>query len=137
MKKYSKNFDRDYDFYLRNVDIFTFSGKAPPIVLLNRDGKSAKECFHIFDSTGVLHACREQILLKDLLVTKASVNLHISLWAQGVVQGVLCPPELEEMMGEYGAPDWVAKAVLRQAEPRLIEQSKRIERGPHLGLNRV
>lgn len=126
-RRYKANFNRDYAFYSRNIDTLNFSGKYPPIILDDPDGKSAKECFYIFDSTGVLGACSEPLLLQKLMVCKASVNLHISLWAEGVRQNVLCPPELKEMMTEYSAPDWVMKAVLRQSEPYLIKQSKSME----------
>jgi hypothetical protein len=115
MKKYSKSFERDYDFYLRNVDVLSFSGKHPPAIISDLGGRSAKECFHAFDSTGELAACREAPLLQKLLVCKASVNLHIKMWAQGMRLGVLCPPELREWLDGYGAPAWVLKAVLRQS----------------------
>jgi len=115
MKKYSRNFNRDYDFYLRNVELFDFSGKHPPVIPHDPSGKSAKECFHAFDSTGDLLACKESSLLCKLLVCKASVNLNIKLWVQGMAVGVLCPPELSEYLGSIGAPPWAMRAVLGQS----------------------
>lgn len=115
-KKYSKAFKRDYNFYLANLDVFSFSGRPVPKVDFAPEGASAKQCFFIYDSTGKWEPCREPELLQRLLVCKASVNLNIKLWAQGIRQGVLCPPELREMMTEYGAPDWVCQATLNQGE---------------------
>lgn len=122
--KYSNAFERDYAFYLASLDIFSFSGKHPPQVVANESGHSAKYCFHVYDSTGKMLLCHEPQLLQKLLVCKASVNFHVKLWAQGIKQHVLCPPELKEMCIEYNAPDWVFKATLRQSERELMRQSR-------------
>jgi len=125
--KYSQAFTRDYTFYRANLDTFIFSGKHSPQLEWDPLGHAAKWCFYIYDSTGKMLPCWEPGLLQKILVCKASVNLHIKLWAQGIAQGVLCPPELDEILTGYAAPDWVAKAVLRQGERRLLEQSRRVE----------
>ena len=113
--KYSKSFERDYKFYSRNLDVFSFSGKpAPEIVVSPDDGLDAKECFYLYDSTGQLKPCVRPELLQRLLVCKASVNLHVKLWAMGIQQGVLDLPELGRYLHSIGAPAWVLRAVAGQ-----------------------
>ena len=124
--KYNTAFNRDYNFYLHNLDVFSFAGKPTPSVLKSSTGASAKRCFHVYDSTGQMEPCREPELLQRLLICKASVNLNIRLWAQGIAQSVLCPPELGEFLKSINAPDWVLKAARNQGERFLVKQSKEV-----------
>ncbi len=117
--KYSTAFNRDFEFYRRNLDLFSFAGKPVPSVIQSPGGASAKRCFHVYDSTGQITPCREPALLQRLLVCKASVNLNVRLWAQGIKCGVLCPPELGEFLESIGAPGWVLKAARNQGEKNL------------------
>jgi len=114
--KYSTAFERDWDFYTRNLDFFSFSGKpAPEIVVSSEGGPDAKECFYIYDSTGLLKPCVCPELLQRVLVCKASVNLHIKFWAYGMASGLLLLAELYKYLSELRAPQWVADAVVAQA----------------------
>jgi len=114
--KYSKNFERDWKFYMHSLNVFNFAGKpAPEIIQSPSGGPNAKECFCIYDSTGDLKPCVNPELLQRVLICKASVNLHIKLWAQGMAQGLLFQPELSEYLDSLNAPGWVMKAVINQA----------------------
>jgi len=114
--KYSKNFERDWKFYTCNLNVFNFAGKpAPEIVQDFGDGLDAKECFCIYDTTGELKPCTKPQLLQSVLVCKASVNLHIKLWVQGIIHSVLGLHELGEYLDSLNAPGWVMKAVINQA----------------------
>lgn len=142
MKKFSDNFERDYDFYLKNLDNFKFCGTHTPKYepIPDPNGKSAKEVFHSIDSSGKNLPTSEPELLKRLLATKASVNFHIKMWAEGRVDGTLpfcefagdgetlewevstdtagkktaIPVYKKSMAIEYGFPDWVIDAVEKQ-----------------------
>lgn len=113
-KGYSKNFERDFEFYQNNLDLFDFSGSPAPGVVYDPEGPSAKRCFHIFDSEGKLKPCSEPELLSRLLLAKASVNWHIKAWAEGRADGTFPGIEFYPFLESIGAPDWVTKAVNRQ-----------------------
>lgn len=78
-KKYSKNFERDYAFYLKNIEHFNFSGTRMPRhkAIYSKDGVTAKQAFHSIESDGKNIPTKEPQLLDQLLLTKASVNFHI------------------------------------------------------------
>lgn len=135
--KYSDNFERDYAFYLKNIEHFKFCGTLTPKfeAIEYSKGKTAKEVFYLIDSTGKNHKTCEPKLLNELLNCKASVNFHIKMWAEGRADGTL---PYEEFAGdgetlswemkdgdaipiygkcmaiEYGFPEWVVKAVENQ-----------------------
>lgn len=110
--KYSSNFDRDYNWYFKNKDTFTFSGSIPKKIQLGI--KTAKECFYIFDSQGKLEACSEPKLLQQILLCKESVNFQIKEWAQDRAKGYLPKIEFENISHELGLLDWQIKAVEQQ-----------------------
>ncbi len=89
--KYSKGFERDYTFYLQNIDNFVFCGTVEPsfVAIPDSNGKSAKECFMRIDSNGVNLPCNEPELLNRLLLCKASINFQIKQWAEGRSDGTL------------------------------------------------
>ena len=112
--RYSKSFERDYAFYLFCLDEFNFAGKLPPIVVESAAGLTAKECFYDLDSRGILHPCREPEMLRRLMITKASINLHVKMWAHALAMGTDTLDELRRnVIASF--PSWVEKAVIRQA----------------------
>ena len=97
MKKYSNNFERDYEFYLKNKDIFIFYGNGFPKfkAKASPSGISAKEAFYWIESNGQNKPTREPDLLNELLACKASVNFNIKMWAEGLAERTLTLEELE------------------------------------------
>lgn len=88
--KYSKRFEEDYLFYTSNLDNFCFAPldvKSKYKLINSEDGETAKYCFYKFDSEGRVIPCREIELLEKLLITKASVNFHIKLYADDRAKG--------------------------------------------------
>jgi hypothetical protein len=83
--KYSKGFERDYNFYLKNLDEFNFCGTLNPkhAAIYSPTGMSARQCFYYIESQGKNKPCKEPELLNSLLLTKASVNFQIKEWAAG------------------------------------------------------
>jgi hypothetical protein len=97
--KYSKSFERDYAFYLKNIDVFNFCGTLNPRFEAIGNGiKSAKEVFYLIDSHGKNEPTVEPYLLNKLLLTKASVNFQIKQWSEARAEGVL---PLSEFSKDY------------------------------------
>src|SRR5574343_1051794 len=90
-KKYSPNFERDWGFYVSNVDNFTFCGTLIPkyTAIPSDSGKTAKDVFYDIDSKGKNSPCCEPELLNKVLLCKASVNFHIKQWAEGRADSTL------------------------------------------------
>lgn len=125
------SFERDYSFYLKNADRFTFAGTdvkrdrgvqydgdsddTPYAVPFSKNGSDAKACFFALDSRGRCGPCREPRELVRILTCKAAVNLQIKMWAAGMAEGTLFDEELEEYVAHFGAPAWVSEAVRKQA----------------------
>jgi hypothetical protein len=128
--KFSNEFERDYNFYLENKDVFTFSGsdakktygiqlpgeKGTFAIPYSEQGKSAKICFHKLDGAGKKVPCSEPQLLIEILTCKGSLNLNIKTWAQSRSEYTLSKGELSEMMISLKAPEWVFKAVENQKD---------------------
>jgi hypothetical protein len=136
---YSENFNRDYEFYLKNIDNFKFCGTHTPKfkAVFDEKGNSAKEVFYNIDTYGKNIPTNEPELLDDLLLCKASVNFQIKQWAEARAEGTLSlsefcgtgeTPVLEwkivnneavpiyhtSIVAQYNLPDWVVKAVESQ-----------------------
>jgi hypothetical protein len=82
--KYSNNFERDYNWYIKWKDVFNFCGSDDENdkVIFDINGKSAKECFYLHDSTGKILPTLEPELLYSLYKCKGSINFHIKMWAE-------------------------------------------------------
>ncbi len=120
--KFSKKFNRDYDFYIQNKDTFTFSGVNVTVWPDLENGVTAKECFWRFDSTGNMMPTCEPDLLKALIICKKSINLHITLWVEGyddMMEGV------EYYMGLFhGTPPLWVEDSFRKQLLRKIQSNK-------------
>jgi len=116
MARYSKNFERDWAFYINNRKRFNFSGSNAPDVGFDEKGVSAKKAFLFYDSQGKIKPTKEPNLLREIFITKASVNLHIKMWAKGRAEGTFPKQEFGNYMNEINAPEWVSEAVNRQVK---------------------
>lgn len=119
--KYSKKFERDYRWYLSVSDVFSFDGtkdyynkKGVELIQFDKNGKTAKECFYLYDSNGVIKPTCEPKELKILLKTKGSVNLHIKMYAEDRAKGYLPKVEFDEITKNFDLPEWFIKAVEKQ-----------------------
>ena len=125
MRKYSENFERDYAFYYKNKDVFTFCGTLNPkhIAIEDAHGKSATEAFFLIDSTGKNYPTKEPKLLNELLLCKASVNFHIKQWAEGRAEGTM--PKYE-LFGEGETLEWETKIIKHKYFYWLPKWAKRL-----------
>lgn len=102
--KYSRQFERDYNFYLQNADKFNFA-PYQPIIEASLKGYDAKYCFYKLDSEGKLLPCNEPELLHSLLICKKSIGFHLKLWAEGFND---MGQEIDYYLAEFILPpDWV------------------------------
>ena len=119
--KYSKKFEKDYQWYLSVSHAFNFDGKehyttkkGVNLIRYDENGKTAKECFYLYDSQGIIETTKEPDKLKTLYKTKGSVNLHIKMYAEDRAQGLLPKIEFEKICKEFNVPDWFRNAVENQ-----------------------
>jgi hypothetical protein len=96
--RFSKRFEEDCAWYLKFKDKFTFAGSIfnQALIEYSETGKSAKECFYIRDSTGRIEPTSEPELLKQIYICKASINLHINMWAAAIAENTLFTSELQD-----------------------------------------
>jgi hypothetical protein len=84
------------------------------LIQYNPNGKTAKECFYLYDSNGVIQETREPKELEKLYRTKGSVNLHIKMYAEDRAKGILPRMIFDQMCLEFNAPGWFGDAVEKQ-----------------------
>lgn len=127
--KYSKNFERDYNWYLSVSDIFSFDGtkdyynkKGIELIQFSENGKTAKECFYLYDTNGVVKPTCEPHKLKILLKTKGSVNLHVKMYAEDRAKGYLLKEDFDKICDQYTLPKWFINAVNNQ-KSKIIRES--------------
>ena len=64
-----------------------------PVIIENKNGLSAKECFYLWDSKGKIELCKEPELYYKILKCKGGINFNIKMWSQGRADGTL--PKVE------------------------------------------
>ena len=114
MMKYSKNFERDFEWYVKYSSVFIFDGSFNKEIKYNSSGHSAKYCFYKFDSEGKLLDTTEPELLSLVFKCKGSINFMIKEWAQDRAKGYLPKIEFEKIIEEYELLPWMVEAVERQ-----------------------
>lgn len=114
--KYSIGFERDYNWFLKYKDEFAFDGAIDTgdKVVFNKNGKSAKECFFLFDSRGKIVPTNESNLLFQLHKAKGAINFQIKIWAEDRASGVLPKIEFAKIIEEFELLPWMIEATERQ-----------------------
>ena len=132
--KYSKNFERDYNWYLKYKNVFTFSG-SPKKEIKQGNKYTAKEAFYLYDTQGKVVDTTEPELLKQIFKCKESINFQIKQWSEARAEETLYDFELnntiddklrvlewvnekpvyfKDMKSQYELLDWMAEAVEKQ-----------------------
>ncbi len=119
--KYSTNFERDFKFYLRMRHKFSFDGtleyynkKGENLIQYSSTGISGKEAFYMYDSNGITKPTKHPQLLKVLLKTKGSTNLHVKMFAEDRAKGLFPLIEFRGFCLKYKTPNWFREAVEKQ-----------------------
>lgn len=123
--KFSKNFERDWQWYLENKDVFTFSG-SPPKEIKKGNKYTAKEAFYLFDSQGKVVETTEPILLQQIFKCKESINFQVKEWSQDRARGYLPKIEFEKIIEELNLLPWMVEAVEKQKSKYYIRNGKLI-----------
>lgn len=109
----------DFNFYLKNKDVYNFAGRdinEYVEIFYDKNGKSAFECFNEFDSKGIKKLITSEVdLLTEIIICKCSINLHCKMYAESLVDGTMFFFELEEISKEIEAPEWFLKSIKKQA----------------------
>lgn len=121
-RKYSKRFESDWLWYKSVISIFCnddciklfTGGNRYENIKLDVNGVDAKKAFFVYDSHGRLVGTTEPKLLEDMMDCKASVNLHIKMYAEGRADGTLPKIEFINVCKSLKAPFWFYKAVEMQ-----------------------
>src|SRR6185312_10751632 len=108
MNKYSNRFNEDYDFYMYNIEKLNFCGSH--VDLVEKGNLDVKKAFFLWDSQGRITNCENPELLRKLIITKKSVNLHIKMWAEGRLEMTLPICDWETIQIEFMLPDWAIKS---------------------------
>ena len=112
--RYSVNFNRDFKWYLKMRHLFSFDGRLEREIMYDPNGIDGRKAFHLFDSEGQLKPTKHPNLLRQLLKTKSSVNLHIKMFAQDRANGRLPLIEFRGMCIKWKSPHWFREAVEQQ-----------------------
>jgi hypothetical protein len=95
------------------------------------DGYSALQAFDILEAENKRVPCREPELLSKVECGKAQLNWQIRQWSEGVAEGTFFIFEFEEWYPWL--PEWVFKAVLRQAKTIEMSRLQRFRRNSDAG----
>lgn len=87
---------------------------AEDCVQYDPEGVNAIDAFIGIDSYGVVKPTRHPTLLFNLLNVKASINLHIKMYAEDRANGRLPKIMFEEIAKEYEFLRWMVEAVENQ-----------------------
>jgi hypothetical protein len=113
-KKYSKGFERDFKWYMSMRHRFNFDGHLDRDIEYDPKGVDGKKAFHKFDSSGRLVPTKHPNILRTLLKTKGSTNLHIKMYAEDRAKNRLPLLEFRGMCIQFKAPYWFREAVEHQ-----------------------
>jgi hypothetical protein len=129
--KISEKAKKEFEFY-KNLDLdligHIVTHKESRKDENDIDGYSALECWYSIDTHGKFIPCRENDVLQKVLRTKQSINLQIEMWADDIANvkfGCFLLSQ-EELYYDYGLkdwPEWVFRAVMRQAHLKQLRHS--------------
>ncbi len=122
--KFSKNFDRDFNWYIKVRNFFDFSGAIPEKIIFDKKGISGKEAFLKYDAEGKLLPTKHPILLSKLILVKGGVNLHIKMYAEDRASGLLPLIEFRALCIKLKAPYWFREAVEKQKHKYYYETTR-------------
>ncbi len=113
-RKYSKGFERDFNWYLTSRHRFNFDGHLDRDIEYDPNGVDGKRAFQLFDAQGRLVPTKHPNILRTILKTKGSINLHVKMYAEDRAKGRLPLIEFRGMCIEFKAPHWFREAVEQQ-----------------------
>ena len=116
-QRYSENFTRDFNWYLKMRNTFNFDGRLnyEDKIIYSKKGVDAKKAFLKLDSEGIVLPTKHPNILESILKTKGGVNLHIKMYGQDLANQRLTLLEFRMWcIYCWQSPDWFREAVQRQ-----------------------
>ena len=83
-------------------------------MVYDKDGVDAREAFFRWDTCGDIKPTKHPNVLRSLLKTKGSVNLHIKMFAEDRANGRYPLLEFRAFCIKYKCPSWFRDAVEKQ-----------------------
>lgn len=112
--KYSKNFIEDWCYYDQPITpkfyFLILSKTSHQLVLPSKNGFTAKECFWLFDSKGLIVACREPLRLARAYTAKFTHGITMDNWLSSCKDGISLRKEVKNYCNDL--PKWVYKQFL-------------------------
>jgi hypothetical protein len=131
LRKYSDNFNTIFNFFLiiNRKEIITFCG-SQTIVHFDKNGKSAKECFRLYEDG--YYRNREIItyqpnILKSVLISKKGWGLFVNEWSSGISESLF---SLEEILSEFNGisiPKPLLEDFLNSIEKKKITRNDKLK----------
>ncbi len=114
--KVSKRAKQDFYWYLSVRNHFSFSGSLPDVnIEYSKGGFNGLYAYYLYDTYGKKTIItKHPEILKTVLTVKASVNLHIKMYAEDRATGVLAKVELDTICEEFNTPNWFKEAIEAQ-----------------------
>jgi hypothetical protein len=104
-----------YQYAPGEITTHIFNLVSEQQIVYDKDGVDGVEAFHSIDSIGKSIPTRHPNILKTLLKTKGSVNLHIKMYAQSMGEGTINKIEFRAWcIYCWQSPDWFRTAVETQ-----------------------
>ena len=114
--KYSDEFNRDWLFYdsehTPKYWYLLLSKDGNLLVVPNQQGKTAKECFWLFDSLGYIVPCREPNRLVRAYTAKFASGITIDNWLDSCGEGTLSRKEVKQYC--QSMPCWMYKQFMKR-----------------------
>lgn len=123
--KYSYKFIRDLNWYIKVRHLFSFDGHQYREIIYDPKGIDGRKAFYLFDSEGKLKPTKHPNILRSLIRTKGSVNLHIKMYSEDRAKGLLPLIEFRGMCIKLKAPEWFYFAV-EKSKHSLYKKDKEI-----------
>ena len=117
--KYTKKFNRSYNFYLLNRDRYNFCGEVVTVLEDLKDGVTGKESFYSLDTFGVMLPTNEPDLLRSIIICKKSINLHIQMWVEGFEDMMMSVEYYMNLFEGTETPSWIEKSFRKQLQKRI------------------
>ncbi len=119
--KYSKQFTEDITWYFNIRHKYNFDGvgtyynkRGTEVIQYSKTGIDGIRAFFEYDSNGNVLPTKHPNILKTLLKTKGSINLHIKMYAEDRAKGRLPELEFKKICTEINSPNWFINAVEKQ-----------------------
>ena len=100
-----------FDGEFHNYKLITHS---EPLIVFDKEGVDGVEAFYNIDARGIVLPTKHSTMLETLLRTKASVNLHIKMYAEDLATQNWNKLEMRALCIKFKAPFWFREAIENQ-----------------------